>query len=362
MKTEHEVEIGDAREAKIQRNIDLVVTSPPYPMIEMWDEGFSEMNEEIGEALERDEDRKAFDLMHEELNKVWDRIEECTSEGSIVCINVGDATRKIGGSFSLYPNGARIIEEFEKRGFESLPKLIWRKPTNSPTKFMGSGMLPPSAYVTLEHEHILIFRKKGGRRQPESENRSASAYFWEERNKWFTDLWEDIRGTSQSLNGSELRDRSAAYPFEIPHRLINMFSVKGDWVLDPFWGTGTTTIAAMVNARNSIGIEIEENFTEYFSDRLEDIGKISKEVQRKRLRDHKEFCEERMENGKEFKYQMENYDLPATTKQEKDIVLHKVKDVTKQEGYTANHEPVSLEESLSKGSGQSKIDDKFNVE
>ncbi|GAG89406.1 unnamed protein product, partial [marine sediment metagenome] len=74
---------------------------------------------------------------------------------------------------------------------------------------------------------------------PGLENRYNSAYFWEERNKWFSDLWADIRGMSQKLNNingnkKKIRERSAAFPLKLPFRLINMFSIYGDTVLDPF--------------------------------------------------------------------------------------------------------------------------------
>lgn len=86
-----------------------------------------------------------------------------------------------------------------------------------------------------------------------------SSFFWEERNVWFSDVW-DIKGTKQNLQKSKTRERSAAFPFEIPYRLINMFSQKGDMILDPFLGTGTTIQAAIVCGRNSCGYEIDANF------------------------------------------------------------------------------------------------------
>ena len=112
---------------------------------------------------------------------------------------------------------------------------MWRKATNAPNKFMGSGMLPCGAYVTLEHEWILIFRK-GGKRVYKTaeakESRRDSSFFWEERNVWFSDVWE-IKGVKQNINKAPSRERNASYPLEIPYRLINMYSQKGDVVLDP---------------------------------------------------------------------------------------------------------------------------------
>jgi DNA modification methylase len=194
-------------------------------MIEMWDELFSGLNPRISEHLDSGNGQSAFDLMHEELEKVWTEVSRVLVDGGIACINIGDATRKINGSFRVFQNHSRIINDFEDLGFEPLPELLWRKPGNSGAKFMGSGMLPPNAYVTLEHEYILVFRNGEDSRsfEPGSERRYSSAYFWEERNQWFSDVWMEITGKLQSLGQSELRERSGAFPFEIPYRLINMY-------------------------------------------------------------------------------------------------------------------------------------------
>jgi len=312
-------------------------------MIEMWDELFSELNPRISEHLDSGSGQSAFDLMHEELEKVWTEVSRVLVDGGIACINIGDATRKINGSFRVFQNHSRIINDFEDLGFEPLPELLWRKPGNSGAKFMGSGMLPPNAYVTLEHEYILVFRNGEDSRsfEPGSERRYSSAYFWEERNQWFSDIWMEITGKLQSLGQSELRERSGAFPFEIPYRLINMYSVYGDTVLDPFWGTGTTSFAAMVAGRNSIGYELDEDFVQLFDERVDSVPTYSREVVRQRLDEHREFVEERLASGKDFKYDADNYDFPVTTKQEKPIQFYAVSDVQKTEhGYELSHEQV----------------------
>ncbi len=97
--------------------------------------------------------------MHSALDDVWAEISRVLVPGGIACINVGDATRTVGDSFRVYPNHARVTDAFVELGFEPLPDVLWRKPTNSAAKFMGSGMIPPNAYVTLEHEYVLVFRK-----------------------------------------------------------------------------------------------------------------------------------------------------------------------------------------------------------
>jgi len=312
-------------------------------MIEMWDELFSALNLEVAEHLENGDGKAAFTRMHEELDRVWEKVSRVLVDDGIACINIGDATRKVDGSFRVFQNHSRIINAFEDLGFEPLPEVVWRKPVNSGAKFMGSGMLPPNAYVTLEHEYILVFRNGNDSRsfEPGSERRYNAAYFWEERNQWFSDVWMEINGELQALEQSELRERSAAYPFEIPYRLINMYSVYGDTVLDPFWGTGTTSLAAMVAGRNSIGYELEEEFVQVFEERVENVPKYSREVIEQRLDDHKEFVEQQLAEGEDFKYEADNYDFPIITKQEKPIQFHSVSEVRKTDyGYEASHEPV----------------------
>ncbi|MFB6284566.1 MAG: site-specific DNA-methyltransferase [Halobacteria archaeon] len=344
METLHRVIHGDSRDLDDldDNSVELVVTSPPYPMIEMWDGLFTDLNPGAGENLDDGDGRAAFELMHSELDKVWSEVERVLVEGGIACINVGDATRKVDGSFSVYQNHSRIIDSFESLGFEPLPEILWRKPVNSATKFMGSGMIPPNAYVTLEHEYILVFRNGEKQRsfEPGSERRYSSAYFWEERNTWFSDVWTDVKGERQPLDDGELRNRSAAYPFEVPHRLINMYSVYGDTVLDPFWGTGTTSLAALSSGRSSVGYEMEEEFTRVFRERVDGAKDISRNVAQQRLSDHREFVHNKIESGGEFKYESEYYGFPVTTKQEKNIRFHTVTLVEEtDDGYRALHEP-----------------------
>ena len=303
--------------------VDLVVTSPPYPLIAIWDDIFSAKNEQIKVALEKENGDLVFELMHKELDKVWNEVYRVVKKNGIVCINIGDATRSLGGDFHLYPSHSRIISRCCKIGLNCLPYIVWNKQTNVPNKFMGSGMLPPGGYVTLEHEHILIFRK-GGKREfktdEEKRERFHSSYFWEERNSWFSDVW-DLRGVHQSLQDGKLRDRSAAFPFELAYRLINMFSLKGDVVLDPFLGTGTTTLAAMASARNSIGIEIEGNFREVIQGGINEIVEYANEYNEERIQRHIEFISKRIEEKGKIKYTNEHYKFPVITKQELQLKL-----------------------------------------
>ncbi|NOX35356.1 MAG: site-specific DNA-methyltransferase [Deltaproteobacteria bacterium] len=316
---------------KIQSgSIDLIVTSPPYPMIEMWDDIFSKQNKAVGKAIGKQDGNLAFELMHRILDSVWDEAFRVLKNGGFACINIGDATRSLKSNFAIYPNHARILQYLVKTGFTALPEIIWRKQTNAPNKFMGSGMLPAGAYVTLEHEYILILRK-GGKREFKNDSerhaRRRSAIFWEERNNFFSDIWLDIKGSRQGLIDKASRKRSAAFPFELAYRLINMYSVKKDTVLDPFLGTGTTMAAAMAAARNSIGYEIDNGFYDSVIKIRENIIDLSNHHMENRLKKHIVFVNERIASGKSLKYKNIPYGFPVITNQEKELVLNELKTI-----------------------------------
>ncbi len=154
--TDYCVIIGDSRRMQelSDSSVHLVVTSPPYPMVGIWDDFF------------REEAAESYDAMHIYLNQTWKEVKRVLVPGGIACINIGDATRTKDGMFHLYPNHSRVIETFERLGLVTLPYVLWKKPTTKPRykgkgAFLGSGFLPPNAYVTLDMEYILIFRNGG---------------------------------------------------------------------------------------------------------------------------------------------------------------------------------------------------------
>jgi len=334
MKCSSKIYFKDSKnmEDVLSESIDLIVTSPPYPMIEMWDEIFSKQNKKIKKALDREDGSLAFELMHKELDLVWDEVFRVLKKGGIACINIGDATRTISKHFALYTNHSRIQTYMQKIGFSALPAILWRKQTNAPNKFMGSGMMPPGAYVTLEHEYVLILRKgnkKEFKTEAEKKQRRESSFFWEERNIWFSDVWTDLKGTSQNLFDNKARGRSAAYPFELPYRLITMFSVKGDNVLDPFLGIGTTIYSAMAAGRNSIGYEIDSNLRDIIVSQLDGIVEFANKRIIERLENHCTFVENQFEKKGKFKYLNENYLFPVTTSQETALLINELQSVNK---------------------------------
>ena len=269
LQTLHKIIIGSSQNMSeiADQSIHLMLTSPPYPMIQMWDNQFCQTDKKICSLWNELSSkpscaRRIYDLMHENLAKTWQETFRVLVDGGIAAINVGDATRRLDNRFQLFSNHSRIIELCEKIGFTTLPYILWKKLTTKPHykgkgAFLGSGFLPPNAYVTLDCEFILLFRKGCLRKfLPRDQIRYESKFTKAQRDEWFSQIWT-IKGTRQTVD--EFERRTAAYPCEVAERLIKMFSVKGDTVLDPFLGSGTTMKAAIQNRRNCIGYEVEEN-------------------------------------------------------------------------------------------------------
>lgn len=329
--TTHEIIVGNSRNLSSipTASVQLIVTSPPYPMIEMWDDVFSKQDPTIKAALESGDGISAFNKMHSILSDVWTECDRVLMDNGFVCINIGDATRTINNNFQLYSNHTQIIMFFQNKGYCVLPDIHWRKQSNAPNKFMGSGMYPAGAYVTYEHEYILVFRK-GGKRVFSGEakqKRQKSAYFWEERNVWFSDLW-DIKGASQIIADSNAgRDRNASYPFEIPYRLVNMYSAEGDTVLDPFAGLGTTSLSCIASERNSIGVEIDPVIAELALKNIAVTPHELNNVIESRLANHIAFIESLPAEKQEKCYENINHGFKVKTKQETAIKIDMIKEI-----------------------------------
>ena len=335
MHTTHRIEYGDSSLLKSidDESVDLVVTSPPYPMVSMWDNFFSELDSQIRNLMNEGKNDEAFELMHQKLDSNWKSIFRVLKQGGICCINIGDSTRTFDDVFKMYNSHSRILTSCISIGFSSLPSIIWKKSTNSPNKFMGSGMYPVGSHVTLEHEHILVMRKGERRKFKTKEaklNRHESAFFWEERNRWFSDTWRGIQGRLQDIDEGD-RERSAAFPFKLAYRLINMFSVKNDTVLDPFLGTGTTTRAAICSQRNSIGVELSDSLSGVITDQVMNSKTFCNKYIADRFKNHLEYIDERIKSGKEVKHKLNNHDFPCISYQESKILINNISSIEKKD-------------------------------
>ncbi len=249
MKTKHTCIIGDARKmAEISdSSVHLVVTSPPYWQLK--DYGA--------------EDQIGFNHSYEEyinnLNLVWNECYRVLHPGTRMLINIGDqfARAVYYGRYKVIPIRTEIIKFCETIGFDYMGAIIWQKKTTMNTTggatVMGSYPYPRNGIVEIDYEFILIFKKPGTPPKVSPEIKKKSLIPKEKWKEYFSGHWY--------FNGARQDGHIAMFPVELPRRAVEMFTFVGETVLDPFLGSGTTTLAAILSDRNSIGYEINERFT-----------------------------------------------------------------------------------------------------
>ena len=207
-------------------SVGCIITSPPYCMISKWDEMFLKQTGRT-ETISK----ISFIWQHALIRKTWIECSRVLIDGGILCVNIGDATRSISGEFICYPNFAKTTMDLYDIGFSPLIPIMWKKISNRPNAFLGSGFQPVNAYVSQDVEYIGIFRKGRNRTfaSEEKERRKKSTFTKEERDDWFQQIWTGIPG----VKGSKM---SSSWNMDIPYRLMRMYSIIGDTILDPFCG------------------------------------------------------------------------------------------------------------------------------
>ncbi len=254
--TSHTIIIGDSRhmDEVESESVDLVLTSPPY-----WNIKNYGTKQQIGYG-------QALEEYLKDMESVWKECYRILKPGTKLCINVGDQflRTKIYGKYKVIPLHAYFISQCERMGFDYMGSIIWQKKTTMQTSgganVMGSYPYPPNGVVEIDYEFIIIMKKPGKRQDITAERRKLSKLSKEEWKKYFSGHW--------IFRGERQKEHQAMFPEELPNRLIRMFSLKGDTVLDPFLGSGTTTKVAKELGRNSIGYEINENFIETIKDKV----------------------------------------------------------------------------------------------
>jgi site-specific DNA-methyltransferase (adenine-specific) len=256
METTHKIIIGDSRWMKeIQdESVHLIITSPPYWQLKDYGNG-----KQIG-----------FNDTYQEyinnLNLVWNECHRILHKGCRLCINIGDqfARSVYYGRYKVIPIRTEIIKFCESAGFDYMGAIIWQKVTTCHTTggatVMGSFPYPRSGILKLDYEFILIFKKYGNPPKVSNEIKEQSKLTHEEWNQYFTGHW--------NFPGEKQDKHLAMFPEELPRRLIKMFSFASDTVLDPFLGSGTTSLAAKKLNRNSIGYEVNEDFLPIIREKL----------------------------------------------------------------------------------------------
>lgn len=283
MKTKHKIIMGDSRrmEEVSDSSLQLIVTSPPYWQLK--DYGNSE---QIGY-------NHTYEEYINNLNLVWSECYRVLEDGCRLCVNIGDqfARAVYYGRYKIIPIRTEIIKFCETIGFDYMGAIIWQKVTTCNTTggatVMGSFPYPRNGILKLDYEFILIFKKQGISKLISSEVREKSRMTTEEWNQYFSGHW--------NFAGEKQDKHLAMFPEELPRRLIKMFTFVGDTVLDPFLGSGTTTLAAKNLDRNSVGYEINADFLSAIRDRtgcgqnlfVDDI-KFEISIQEKKTVDFKE--------------------------------------------------------------------------
>lgn len=257
LKTHHKIINGDSREMieLPDNSVHLAITSPPYWQLKDYGAG-----NQIGF-------HDSYESYINNLNLVWKECYRTLHNGCKLCVNIGDqfARAVYYGRYKVIPIRQEIIKFCEEIGFDYMGAIIWQKVTTSNTTGggvqMGSYPYPRNGILKLDYEFILIFKKLGNAPKPTKEQKELSKMTAEEWNTYFAGHW-NFAGVRQ--NG-----HIAMFPEELPKRLIKMFSFIGETVLDPFAGSGTTTLAAKNSDRNSIGFEINPEFIPYIKNKLD---------------------------------------------------------------------------------------------
>lgn len=227
-------------------SIHLIITSPPYWQLKDYGNGA-----QIG-----------FDDSYEDyinnLNLVWKECYRVLHKGCRLCVNIGDqfARSIYYGRYKVIPIRTEIIKFCETIGFDYMGAIIWQKVTTCNTTggatIMGSFPYPRNGILKIDYEFILIFKKHGSPPRASKVIKEQSKMSIDEWNEYFSGHW--------NIPGEKQDKHLAVFPEEVPRRLIRMFSFIGDTVLDPFLGSGTTSLAAKKLERNSIGYEANPDF------------------------------------------------------------------------------------------------------
>lgn len=254
--TEHKIIFGDSRSLNQieDKSVQLIVTSPPY-----WQLKDYGTENQIG-----------FNDSYEEyinnLNLVWKECNRVLADGCRLCINIGDqfARSVYYGRYKVIPIRTEIIRFCESLGMDYMGAIIWQKTTTMNTSgggaIMGSFPYPRNGILKMDYEFILLFKKLGNAPKPTLQQKVDSKMTKEEWSQYFSSHW--------NFNGVKQLDHIAMFPEELPKRLIKMFSFVGETVLDPFAGSGTTSLAAKNLGRNSIGYEINKDFEPIIREKL----------------------------------------------------------------------------------------------
>jgi len=220
-------------------SIHLMITSPPY-----------NVKKEYDEDLSLNEYRTLLKTVFRETYRVL-------VTGGRACINVANLGRK-----PYIPLHSYIIEDMLDIGFLMRGEIIWNKASSaSPSTAWGSWLSAGNPVLRDIHEYILIFSKESfSRKRGHKKDTITKEDFLE----WTKSVWTFPAVSARSIG------HPAPFPEELPHRLIQLYTYKGDVVLDPFCGSGTACLSALKDGRHYIGYDIESSYVKLAEKRIKE--------------------------------------------------------------------------------------------
>ncbi len=219
--------------------VHLMITSPPYNVSKEYDKDLS-----LTEYLEL-------------LNTVWQETYRVLVPGGRACINIANLGRK-----PYIPLHSYIIEGMQSIGYLMRGEVIWDKASSaSPSTAWGSWLSAANPVLRDVHEYILVFSKDTFSRIRKGKKNTVKK---EEFLEWTKSVW-----TFPAVSARQI-GHPAPFPEELPHRLIQLYTFKGDVVLDPFVGSGSTCLSAIKDERNYIGYDINPDYVKLAEKRIYD--------------------------------------------------------------------------------------------
>lgn len=246
-------------------SVQLTVSSPPYNLGKNYGEG--------------NDDRRPIAEWRELMDEVVTELFRVTAPDGKVCINVaasfdsGDDQR-----YRRVPLRSHVMELCRDAGFDFFDEFVWVKDqyaTHGDGALLGSYPYPTNVPVNQRHEYVLVFRKYVSDDYHKQRDRPAIGDERREASKLTAEEWREFAQSVWKLpRPSPLveTDHPAAFPLELPRRLIALYSFAGDLVLDPFVGIGTSAVAAKQTGRDYVGIDQSESYIDTARRRLEGVS------------------------------------------------------------------------------------------
>ncbi len=232
-------------------SIHLMVTSPPYNVTKQYDENLN-LHEYLG----------LIEDVHKEVLRVL-------IPGGIIALNVANVGRK-----PYIPLDCFFMEILEKLGFEIIQEIIWDKAASAGGSCAwGSWKSASNPSLRDVHEYIIIARKPASTRKVIQLSQEQLKYIPEKidekqvninGDEFFTNIWTFGTESAKRVN------HPAPFRVELPYRIIQMFSQENDLILDPFMGSGSTALAALIAKRRYVGYEISQQYLDRSEKRIDE--------------------------------------------------------------------------------------------